>query len=542
MAQSMILDMLKTPQQVREEQLAKLRQRSTSQAQLLGAPVSATTALPGLLRSFAAGEMAQQGVDMNQIARRASTAAGSVAGMLGYGDAQQALSQAFVSPEERQAGQAQSIMKGLDPNDPAAMKEAADQLASIGLTGAATRLSERAEGIVDRLRTRGFQDTAEARAAADEARAVADEKRRVAEELRQEGRTEREIQDWMEANKDRLLQRVRAEKAERRAKSEEQRKQEEADFTSKTRKSALGIADDEQAMIALGINPTLAKRIKESQNKNAYIQLISERMKAYGEDPTGGADDGTTAEQNLAKMTDLIQQRRDAQLDGNDALAQQLGTQITVLGGILGLNSSKFEGVIVDSLEAQQKASALDIKASNLIAKIDSVKSDMKSGVPARADEALKTIFGAEDPIAVLRTEMSNIRNSSVLQYLPPGVASDRDVALVLEGTLPSTANPEAMLAFLRGVQKVAAAERQYHQERLNYLAEPTRFGNPAGFVAQYETKQRNARKQQLLDLGYNDTQASQYSETPLAFSKAVQAQATGGSRLDNLESRLQGL
>jgi hypothetical protein len=463
--------------------------------------------------------------------------------MLGYGDAQQALSQAFVSPEERQAGQAQSIMKGLDTNDPVALKEAADQLASIGLTGAATRLSERAEGIVDRLRTRGFQDTAEARAAADEARAVADEKRRVADELRQEGRTEREIQDWMEANKDRLLQRVRAEKAERRAKSEEQRKQEEADFTSKTRESALGIANDEQAMIALGINPTLAKRIKESQNKNAYIQLISERMKAYGEDPTGGgADEGTTAEQNLAKMTDLIQQRRDAQLDGNDALAQQLGTQITVLGGILGLNSSKFEGVIVDSLEAQQKASALDIKASNLIAKIDSVKSDMKSGVPARADEALKTIFGAEDPIAVLRTEMSNIRNSSVLQYLPPGVASDRDVALVLEGTLPSTANPEAMLAFLRGVQKVAAAERQYHQERLNYLAEPTRFGNPAGFVAQYETKQRNARKQQLLDLGYNDTEASKYSETPLAFSKAVQAQATGGSRLDNLESRLQGI
>lgn len=496
MAQSMILDMLKTPQQVREEQLAKLRQRSTSQAQLLGAPVSATTALPGLLRSFAAGEMAQQGVDMNQIARRASTAAGSAAGMLGYGDAQKALSQAFVSPEERQAGQAQSIMKGIDPNDPAAMKEAADQLASIGLTGAATQLSERAEGIVDRLRTRGFQTAQEARAAAGESRAVA----------------------------------------------EEERKKETARVTEETRQSALGIANDEQAMVALGINPTLAKRIKESKNKNAYIQLISERMKAYGEDPTGGAGDGTTAEQNLAKMTGLIQQRRDAQIAGDDALAQQLGTQITVLGGILGLNSSKFEGVIVDSLEAQQKASALDTKASNLIAKIDSVKSDMKSGVPARADEALKSIFGSEDPITVLRTEYNNIRNSSVLQYLPPGVASDKDVALVLEGTLPSTSNPEAMMSFLRGVQKVAAAERQYHQERLNYLAEPTRFGNPAGFVAQYEAKQRDARKQQLLDLGYNDTQASQYSETPLAFSKAVQAQATGGSRLDNLESRLQGI
>lgn len=47
--QSMILNMLKTPQQVREEQLAKLRKQSTAQAKLLASPVSATTALHGLI-------------------------------------------------------------------------------------------------------------------------------------------------------------------------------------------------------------------------------------------------------------------------------------------------------------------------------------------------------------------------------------------------------------------------------------------------------------------------------------------------------------
>lgn len=496
MAQSMILDMLKTPQQVREEQLQKLRQQSTAQAKLLAQPISATTALPGLLRSFAAGEMAQQGVDMNQIARRAGGAAGNVAGMLGYQKAGEALSQAFVSPEERTAVQAQNIVKGLNTNDPAALKAAADQLASIGLTREATQLSERAEGIVDRLQTRGYQASAEARAASGEARAM----------------------------------------------EEAERKRQTAQRTESARQSALNIAGDKEALTALGINPTLADRIVASENKDAYIQLISERMKAYGEDPTGGAGDGTTAEQNLQKMTTLIAQRREALAAGENDTAQQLGTQITVLGGILGLNSSKFEGVIVDSLEAQQKASALDTRASTLIAKIDSQKANMKSGVQAQVDEGLKAVFGAEDPITVLRTEYANIRNSSVLQYLPPGVASDRDVALVLEGTIPNTSDPDAMLSFLRGVQKVAAAERQYHQERLNYLAEPTRFGNPAGFVAQYEEKQRTAREQQLTELGYDATQARTYAETPLSFSKAVQAKRTGGSRLDSLENRLQGL
>lgn len=488
MAQSMILDMLKTPQQVREEQLQKLRQQSAGQAKLLAQPISATTALPGLLRSFAAGEMAQQGVDMNQIARRAGGAAGNVAGMLGYQKAGEALSQAFVSPEERTAGQAQNIMKGLNPNDPAALKAAADQLASIGLTREATQLSERAEGLVDRLQTRGYQASAEAR-----------------------------------------------------AQQEADIKQQTEQRTESARQSALNIANDKEALTALGINPTLADRIVAAENKDAYIQLISERMKAYGEDPTG-AGDGTTAEQNLQKMTTLIAQRQEALAAGEDATAQQLGTQITVLGGILGLNSSKFEGVIVDSLEAQQKASALDTRASTLIAKLDSQKANIKSGVPAQADEALKAVFGAEDPITVLRAEYANIRNASVLQYLPPGVASDRDVALVLEGTIERYSSPEAMMSFLRGVQKVAAAERQYHQERLNYLAEPTRFGNPAGFVAQYEEKQRNAREQQLTELGYDATQARTYAETPLSFSKAVQAKRTGGSRLDSLENRLQGL
>ena len=536
MANSLLADLLKTPSQVREEQMQKLRAEGLQRAGLLQAPTGARTALPGIYTNIARSGIASAGENVANIARLGSQGLGGLLSAAGAPQAGQALAQATVTPEERQAAQAQSVMRGLDMNDPAALNAAADELTKLGLTGAATQLSDRSNKLVDRLRQQGFESSREARAASEEARAVDEEKRRVAQELRLQGKTEREIQDWMENNKDRLLERVRTQREERRKKSE-------ADFTDRTRESALGIANDEQAMVALGINPTLAKRIKGSSNKNAYIQLISERMKAYGEDPTGGgADEGTTAEQNLAKMTDLIEQRRSAQLEGNDALAQQLGTQITVLGGILGLNSSKFEGVIVDSLEAQQKASALDAKASNLIAKIDSVKLDMKSGVPARADEALKTIFGAEDPITVLRTEYNNIRNSSVLQYLPPGVASDRDVALVLEGTLPSTSNPEAMMSFLRGVQKVAAAERQYHQERLNYLSEPTRFGNPAGFVAQYESKQRNARKQQLLELGYNETQASQYSETPLAFSKAVQAQATGGSRLDNLESRLQGL
>lgn len=152
MAESMILKMLKTPAQVREEQLAKIRQQSAAQASLLGQPVSATTALPGLLRSFAAGEMQQQGVDLNKAARRASVGFGGLLAQAGNKAAGDALRTATFTAEEQQAAKGQEAIKGTDFTNPESMKMAAKRLQEAGLTEAGAQLSQQAQSLELKLR------------------------------------------------------------------------------------------------------------------------------------------------------------------------------------------------------------------------------------------------------------------------------------------------------------------------------------------------------------------------------------------------------
>jgi hypothetical protein len=152
MAESMILSMLKTPQQVREEQLNKLRQQSTAQANLLAQPVSATTALPGLIRSFAAGEMQQQAVDLNKAARRASVGFGGLLSAAGQKAAGDVLKTATLTAEEQQAAKGQEAIKDVDYNNPESMKLAAKRLQEAGLNQAGAQLAQQAQALDLKLR------------------------------------------------------------------------------------------------------------------------------------------------------------------------------------------------------------------------------------------------------------------------------------------------------------------------------------------------------------------------------------------------------
>lgn len=145
--QSMILDMLKTPQQVREEQLAKMRQDSAAQAQLLAQPVRGTTALPGLLSRFAAGEALEQRTDLNKAARRAAGAVGGALQVAGYDEAAQQARQALATPEERLAQNRQGILKGVDTGSSKELMLAAKRLQEQGDTAGSSRLIAQAQQI-----------------------------------------------------------------------------------------------------------------------------------------------------------------------------------------------------------------------------------------------------------------------------------------------------------------------------------------------------------------------------------------------------------
>ena len=170
---SLIQDMLKTPEQLRQERFAKLREDSRAQAQLLGA--TGTTALPGLLSGLAAQELVASAADPAKMVQRGLLGAGGIVGSLGTqgtptvttvspdgtertrqgtpgtrGRMQEigsAIQQASMTPEERQAAQVSAIAQQAGSKDVERLRRLADQLRAVGRPDAAEQYDERATKI-----------------------------------------------------------------------------------------------------------------------------------------------------------------------------------------------------------------------------------------------------------------------------------------------------------------------------------------------------------------------------------------------------------
>ena len=147
MANSLLADLLKTPSQVREEQMQKLRTEGLQRAGLLQAPTGARTALPSIYTNIARSGIASAGENVANIARLGSQGLGGLLSAAGAEQAGQALAQATVTPEERQAQFTQSIMQQLKPGDPKSMRAVAQQLQQRGLTKAALVLAQQASAL-----------------------------------------------------------------------------------------------------------------------------------------------------------------------------------------------------------------------------------------------------------------------------------------------------------------------------------------------------------------------------------------------------------
>lgn len=133
MAESLIANLLKTPQQVREEQMARLRQEGLQRAQTISTPTGAMTALPSIYANVARQGIAGAGERTANIARLATQGAGSLLGAAGASpELAQAVSGLAVSPEERQATQFQQIMGNYQPGNLQSMKSTYDQLKQAG--------------------------------------------------------------------------------------------------------------------------------------------------------------------------------------------------------------------------------------------------------------------------------------------------------------------------------------------------------------------------------------------------------------------------
>lgn len=90
----------------------------------------------------------------------------------------------------------------------------------------------------------------------------------------------------------------------------------------------------------------------------------------------------------------------------------------------------------------------------------------------AKITEEIAKMTGRQDDFTRIRNEYTRIRNSEAIKALPPGVATDKDVQLALEGIPPATADAKFIASFLRGTAKLSQYQAAFEQSKADWVNE----------------------------------------------------------------------
>lgn len=117
----------------------------------------------------------------------------------------------------------------------------------------------------------------------------------------------------------------------------------------------------------------------------------------------------------------------------------------------------------------------------------DFEKSDYTPGIFGSWQETAKEITGNTDYASELKKRFNSVRASEAIANLPPGAASDFDVALALSGFPDEKANKETIASFLRGLSKLEEANAAYETFKSNYISGN---GHERGLLEAWEKEQ----------------------------------------------------
>ena len=219
------------------------------------------------------------------------------------------------------------------------------------------------------------------------------------------------------------------------------------------------------------------------------------------------------------------------------ANTRNLYSQIADRAGRLNLDEDRLQSDIeAKVMELGQKATTLDDGAKKIVndAVVASVAADQAAGqfldlasqidklgggygAFGTAAEFWANATGQQDAMSAARREYVRLRNTQAVKNLPPGAASDADVAMALEGFPKETADSKTLSAFLRGTAKLSQIEATNENAKaewanaVGYLGKPKRdieidgVQVPAGttftdFAKKYigaKTEQRGAQQSQ---------------------------------------------
>ena len=246
------------------------------------------------------------------------------------------------------------------------------------------------------------------------------------------------------------------------------------------RKDLLALAD--QGMSLQEVD-SFAKIDANDRYKVVGNNVLDVTTGEYLPPPKGAGKEGYTVSKiyNPDKGANVIQY-----LDKNDptiVLKEVLDTKD------MGRQSATLLRLQSENLGFANEAGKQAIEANAVANRLEKAAAEgMTGGVIAQGEEFIKSILGSEDEVTLLRKSADRLRVSRAVANLPVGPASDKDVALVLGGELSSTADPKTVAQYVRGIAKLAKAERDFYSTQNAWL--DTYKGDIGGFSSYVEKEQ----------------------------------------------------
>lgn len=153
---------------------------------------------------------------------------------------------------------------------------------------------------------------------------------------------------------------------------------------------------------------------------------------------------------------------------------------------------------IKDANEAFTKGSQGARQAEGIITNILSSNAlEAAGGLRANISEGFKEIIGGRDLLSTLRTQATQVINTEVVNNLPPGVASDRDIAIFSKGfPNPDTATFQELQEYLEASKRINQSLADYGQFKNQYIDKnmsETGYARLEGFIPQ-QRKFNNAK------------------------------------------------
>jgi hypothetical protein len=245
-------------------------------------------------------------------------------------------------------------------------------------------------------------------------------------------------------------------------------------------------------------------------------QRIMDNM--YNQTQTQQQDNSTAQQKNLKTYQDL-------QASGDTEGATSFGQAAGFVAE--GKDSVHLQKRLSEVTDAADEAAGKSRYYDNLATEIMKAE-NFGGGIFASFDSMWKDATGDQDNVSSLRRSWNGVRANQAIANLPPGSASDADVALALSGFPPQNASKEHIAGFLRGMAKLEDATNKYNTFKADYISEN---GSEKGMlkawrkennVDEFEKFKTKYRKTTGSDEGaYNAWQASQ-DKNPNAASDEV--------------------